>query len=295
MSAALPASSGSTLAAQGSLEQLALRVREHIVRMSGGGGCFIGASLSCVEMLVHLYSSVLRISPATVASPDRDYLFLSKGHDVPALYGTLAELGFFPRERLRNHLAAHDSVYWHPNRQIPGVEFHSGSLGHLLSVAIGVALDIGLRGAANRVFVILGDGELDEGSIWEGLLVAHAKKLDRLVLVIDRNGLQANMRTEDLVPLEPLAAKLAAFGCAVQAVDGHDFTALEAAFARLPREPGRPTAVIARTVRGKGLQSLEGRADRWFAKFTDSEVEMLLGELHGSARATLSTRPLVVR
>jgi transketolase len=274
---------------------MALRVREHVVRMATNGGCFIGASLSCVDLLVHLYRSVLRVTPATIASPDRDYLFLSKGHDVPALYGTLAELGFIPRERLAAHLQPHDALYWHPNRAVPGVEFHSGSLGHLLSVAMGVALDVQLRGGENRVFVILGDGELDEGSIWEGLQVAAARRLDRLVLVIDRNGFQANMRTEELVPLEPLPAKLEAFGCAVTSADGHDFASLERAFRDLPLRAGRPSAVIARTVRGKGLPSLEERADRWFVNFTAEEVEMLLQELHGKSAARLSSAPMVVR
>jgi transketolase len=295
MPAALPALPGPIPAAHGSHEEFALRVREHVIRMSAGGGCFIGASLSCVDLLAYLYRSVLRVSPSTIASPDRDYLFLSKGHAVPALYGTLAELGFFPTERLRNHLAPRDSIYWHPSRAIPGVEFQSGSLGHLLSLAIGVAIDIRLRGGANRAFVILGDGELDEGSIWEGLLVAHAQRLDHLVLVVDRNAFQANVRTEELSPLEPLAAKLEAFGCAVHDVDGHDFGALAGAFARLPRERGRPTAVVARTVRGKGLPSLEARADRWFVKLTEGEAETLLDELRGRAGAPLDPHPLTVR
>ena len=147
------------------LEKLALKVREHIIHMSTDGGCFIGASLSCADLLVYIYTNVLNISPESVNDPNRDYLFLSKGHDVPALYGTLAELGFIEKERLKNHLKTNDSIYWHPNRAVRGVEFHSGSLGHLLSVAIGVALDIKIRGGKNRVFVILGDGELNEGSI----------------------------------------------------------------------------------------------------------------------------------
>jgi transketolase len=276
-------------------EALALRVREHVVRMAGGGGCFIGASLSCVDLLVHLYTRVLRVSPDRARDPGRDYLFLSKGHDVPALYGTLAELGWFPRERLGNHLRPDDVLYWHPNRGVPGVEFHSGSLGHLLSVAIGVALDVRLANGANRVFVVLGDGELDEGSIWEALLVAHARALDRLVLVVDRNGFQANLPTEELIPLEPLVAKLTAFGCAVREVDGHDFAELESAFSTLPLLPGRPTAVIARTVRGKGLPSLEARADRWFASFTDAEVTALLDELHGRGTASITSEAKVVR
>ncbi len=278
-----------------SQEALALRVREHIVRMSTDGGCFIGASLSCADLLVHLYTRVLRVTPETVKDPDRDYLFLSKGHDVPALYGTLAELGFFPRERLANHLSTSDKIYWHPNRAVPGVEFHSGSLGHLLSVAIGVAMDVKLRGGKSRVFVILGDGELDEGSIWEGCLVAAARRLDNLVAIVDRNEFQANIRTEELVPLEPIDQKLRAFGWMAQTVDGHSFPAMDQAFSRLPVEEGKPTAVVARTVRGKGLPSIERRADRWFVNFTHAEVEMLLQELHGVAGAELTSETLMVR
>jgi transketolase len=274
---------------------LALRVREEIVKMSGGGGCFIGASLSCADLLVHLYTEVLDVSPDRRADPHRDVLLLSKGHDVPALYATLAELGWFPKENLAHHLAPGHHLYWHPNRNIPGVEFHSGSLGHLPAVGLGIALDARLRKSPARTFVITGDGELDEGSVWEALLVASAQKADNLVLVVDRNGLQANMRTEELVPLEPLADKFRAFGASVRDADGHDFASLRAAFSGIPFEPGKPSVVIARTVRGKGLPSIEGRADRWFARFSQQEVRMLLEELHGNAPAALTSETLVVR
>lgn len=277
------------------LEALSLRVREHIVRMSTDGGCFIGASLSCADLLTYLYANVLRITPETVDDPNRDYLLLSKGHDVPALYGTLAELGFIDRERLRNHLKTNDSIYWHPNRAVAGVEFHSGSLGHLLSVAIGIALDIKMRTEKNRVFVILGDGELNEGSVWEGLLVAKAKKLDNLVLIVDRNAFQANIRTEDLIPLEPLAQKVEAFGCAVKRIDGHDFSQMDEAFGSFPFADGSPSLVIADTIRGKGLPSIEARADRWFVNFTPDEVGMLLEELHGRQASALTSETLMVR
>jgi transketolase len=230
-----------------------------------------------------------------VKDPDRDYFFLSKGHDVPALYGTLAELGFIEKERLANHLKTNDKIYWHPNRAVPGIEFHSGSLGHLLSVAIGVALDIKIRGGNNRVFVVLGDGELDEGSIWEACLVAAAYKLDNLIAIVDRNEFQANIRTEELIPLEPIDAKFRAFGWMASTVDGHSFPAMEQAFSKLPAETGKPTAVIARTVRGKGLPSIEKRADRWFVNFTHAEIEMLLKELHGEAGAALTSETLMVR
>ena len=282
-------------AADQELEALARRVREHCLRMTAGGGCFVGAALSSVDLLVHLYSRVLDIAPDRLADPARDYLLLSKGHDVPALYATLAELGYFGVERLREHLGPDGAIYWHPCRSMPGVEFHSGSLGHLLAVGIGIALDIRLRGGTNRVFVLLGDGELDEGSVWEACLVAAAQRLDNLVAVVDRNGRQANARTEELVPLEPLPAKFEAFGWACRSVDGHSFPALDEAFALLPGRPGHPTAVVARTLRGKGVPSLEDRADRWFASFTPPEVEALVRELHGERRAELASEGRVVR
>ncbi len=278
------------------LQALALRVREHIVRMSTDGGCFTGASLSCADLLVYLYSDVLNISPDNLRSPDRDYCFLSKGHDVPALYATLAERGFFAKERLKNHLKTNDFIYWHPNVNMPGVEFHSGSLGHLLSVAMGVALDCKLRGQTNRIVVILGDGELNEGTIWEGTLVAKALKLGNLTVIVDRNEFQANIRTEDLVPLEPIENKFRAFGWETARVNGHDFTALNAAWNALPATTGdTPTVIIADTVRGKGIPSIERRADRWFCNFSHDEVKMLVQELHGEAIGELTSEALHVR
>ena len=273
----------------------AMRVREEILRLTSRGGCFVGASLSCADILVHLYGRVLRLAADASEDPGRDYFFLSKGHDVPALYAVLAEIGLLERRRLSLHLSTDDDIYWHPNRALKGIEFHSGSLGHLLSVGLGVALDIRLRGGTNRVFVLLGDGELDEGSVWEACLVAAAQGLDNLVAIVDRNEFQANARTEDLVPLEPLGAKFESFGWSCLAADGHDFESLEDATRRLPFAPGRPSVILARTVRGKGVRSLEARADRWFARFTPDEVEGLLRELRGGARAELVTAGVTVR
>jgi transketolase len=277
------------------LESTALRVREHIIRLSTDGGCFTGASLSCADLLVYLYSDFLNLNVQNLTDPERDYLFLSKGHDVPALYGTFAELGLMEKERLHNHLKTNDSIYWHPNRNVPGVEFHSGSLGHLPAVALGVALDCRLRKQNNRVVVVTGDGELNEGSVWETLLVAQAHKMNNLTIVVDRNHFQANMATEELIPLEPLAPKFEAFGCVVKRIDGHDFDALEAAFQALPFSADRPSVIIADTVRGKGLPSIEARADRWFCNFSHQEVEELLLELHGATGTTLQSETLVVR
>jgi len=262
-----------------SLAETARRVREHVLRMATRGGCFVGASLSSADLLVHLYRRVLRIDPATMDDPNRDYLLLSKGHDVPALYGTLAELGFLPPERLAAHLSVDDVVYWHPNAAVPGVEFHSGSLGHLLAVGIGIALDARLRRAPSRVFVLLGDGELNEGSVWEAALVAAALKLDNLVAVVDRNGFQANARTEELIPLEPLGAKLEAFGWECRHADGHDFDSLDEAFAERPGRSGRPLAVVAQTLRGRGVTRLEDRAEGWFLQLTPSEADAMIDEM----------------
>ncbi len=277
------------------LEAQALKVREHIIRLSTDGGCFIGASLSCADLIVYLYNEFLNITKETLNDPNRDYLLLSKGHDVPALYGLFAEMGWMEKDRLKNHLKSNDSIYWHPNRNVPGIEFHSGSLGHLPSVGMGIAMDIKLRGGNNRVVVITGDGELNEGTCWEAVLVAAAHKLDNLVFVVDRNWFQANIRTEELIPLEPLEDKFKAFGWDVRRADGHNFEALEKVFQNIPAETGKPTVIIADTMRGKGLPSIQERADRWFVNFSHDEVEQLLKELHGEASATLTSETLTVR
>lgn len=277
------------------LENMALRVREHIIRLSTDGGCFTGASLSCTDLIVYLYNHFLNVGPHNFDAPDRDYLFLSKGHDVPALYGTFVELGWMEAERLTNHLKTNDTIYWHPNRNIPGIEFHSGSLGHLPSVAVGVAMDCKLRGLDNRIVVITGDGELNEGSVWEAILVAQAYKLDNLLFIVDRNHFQANIRTEELIPLEPLAPKFEAFGWRAKRVDGHSFNALDEALSEVPFAAGRPSVLIADTVRGRGLPSIQERADRWFCNFTHDEVDQLLEELHGVRRAEIESEALIVR
>ena len=277
------------------LKKTAFKVREHIIRMSTDGGCFIGASLSCADLIVFLYKEFLNVNKDNLNDPNRDYLFLSKGHDVPALYGTFAEIGFIEKDRLKNHLKTNDFIYWHPNRNIPGIEFHSGSLGHSLGVAIGVAMDCKTKKQNNKIVVILGDGELDEGSIWEAALVAGAKKLDNLIAVVDRNHFQANIATEKLIPLNPIADKFEAFGWKVRSCNGHDFEDMGKAFSDFPIEAGKPSVVIAETRRGKGLPSIEARADRWFVNFTGEEVEMLMKELHGEEEAKLTSETIVAR
>ena len=277
------------------LEKVSLNVREKIIKMSTDGGCFIGASLSCVDLIVYLYKEVLNLNNKNLDDDKRDYLLLSKGHDVPALYGTFSEIGILKPERLKNHLHTTDHIYWHPNSNVPGVEFHSGSLGHLPSVSAGIAYDIKLNRENNRVFVITGDGELDEGSVWETVLVASSLKLDNLIIIVDRNNFQANIETEKLIPLEPLEDKFRSFGCSVQRIDGHNFLDLQRVFSKIPFQKNKVNVVICDTIRGKGLPSIEARADRWFVNFTKDEVDDLIKELHGESKAKLKSKTLTVR
>lgn len=263
------------------LEQVALQARHHALRMAVRGGCFLGAALSSVDLVAFLHGRALRLDPG-MGDPDRDVFLLSKGHAVPALYGVLAALGHLDPARLDHHLSPTDHVYLHPSPRLPGVELASGSLGHLPAVGVGYALDARIRRSPRRVVVLCGDGELDEGSVWEALLVAVAHRLDRLTLVIDRNRMQANLPTEHLTPLEPLEAKLTAFGAGVVSVDGHDLDQLEWAWSRLPIRPGRPSVIVAETVRGQGIPSLG--TDAWFVAPSPTEAEQLAAELEATAR-----------
>lgn len=263
------------------LEELAWRVRRRIVRLAGRTGAYIGSALSCADILAFLYAHHLDVSPSRLADPDRDVLLLSKGHAVAALYAVLAELGFFGADHPADEGVSVEPLYHHPHPDVPGVEFFSGSLGHLLPVGVGVALSKRLAGRGGRVVVLTGDGELDEGSNWEALLVASAHRLDRLTVIVDRNRLQANIPTESLIPLEPLAEKFVAFGADVVSADGHDFAQLETALGR-DHLPGRPRVVIAETVRGKSIPSIEERVDRWYMAPSESEVVELLRELDES-------------
>jgi transketolase len=277
------------------LKDTAFKVREHIIKMTTDGGCFIGASLSCTDIIVYLYKCFLNLNKNNLNDPKRDFFFLSKGHDVPALYGTLSEIGILDKNRLKNHLSTNDFVYWHPNTNIPGIEFHSGSLGHLLSVAMGTAYDCKLRKQNNKVVVLLGDGELNEGSIWEALLVAASLKFDNLIAIVDRNKFQANIETERLIKLEPLAEKFELFGWNVHKTDGHSFIDMENVFSNISTDTDKPSIVIADTIRGKGLPSIESRADRWFSNFTNEEVNDLLEELRTKEKTLLKSKTLMVR
>lgn len=263
------------------LQQRAMRIREHILAMAAGPeGAHAGGSLSIVEVLTALYFEVMRVRSEEPEWQERDFFILSKGHASAGLYATLAERGFFPTAELATYARAGHRLAGHPLRKVPGVEFPTGSLGHGLSLGVGLALASRRDGRPNRSFVILGDGELQEGSVWEAVMAAAHFELDNLVAIVDRNRLQINGSTEQWLRLEPLAERWRSFGWGVVEVDGHDLSSLLAVFARLPLLPGHPSIVIAHTEKGRGVKFLENNKKSHYVTFTPQLYQKALAELH---------------
>ena len=241
--------------------------------MAKNGGCFIGSAFSCIDILAYLYSNIFDIEKIKNRKKDRDILILSKGHAVAALYAVLAQIDIISKDRLENYLTINDDLYWHPNPNIPGIEFHTGSMGHGLSIGIGMAFASKLNKISNKIFVILGDGELNEGSIWESVLIANAYNLDNLVVIIDRNLRQANVKTEELIPLESVKEKFSAFGWKTYSCDGHDEYSIKTEFRSiLETNFGKPKVLIANTIRGNGIPLIEDNPKYWFGNFNDEEL-----------------------
>ena len=233
--------------------------------LEGGERGHIGSTMSLIEILRVLYDSALFYDPENPTHPDRDRLILSKGHGCIALYVLLADKGFFPSELLPTFCRFDSILGGHPERShVPGVEASTGSLGHGLSVGVGMAFASRILKRENKVVVVVGDGELDEGSIWEAALAAGHHRLENLTVVVDFNGLQSYGRVDEIWRLEPLGAKWEAFGFDTYDVDGHDVTQLEEVFLS-ENVSGRPKAVIARTVKGKGISFAENNAS-WHHK-----------------------------
>ena len=269
------------------LERRANDMRADIVRMiAEAGSGHPGGSLSCADILAALYfGGVLEHDPRNPQWEGRDRFILAKGHAAPALYAALAQAGYIPREELATLRKLGSRLQGHPDsNQVPGVEVSTGSLGQGLSVAAGAAAGLKLDGAPQTVFALLGDGECQEGQVWEAAMFAAHRQLDNLVAVVDRNGLQIDGRTCDVCDPGDLGAKFAAFGWDVDEVDGHDLDALVAVLgaAKAGRD-GRPHAVIARTVKGKGVPFMENEAG-WHGKAPNAEqAAEALAALEGGA------------
>jgi transketolase len=240
-------------------EELALRLRRHVVRMCNrGGSSHVGSALSMADIVALLYGEVLRLDPARPDWPDRDRFILSKGHAGACVYAALAERGFFPVEALGQHYCNGSNLSGHvSHKDVPGVELSTGSLGHGLGIGAGMAFNLRRQGGGQRVFVVMSDGECDEGSVWEAALFAGHHRLSNLAVVVDHNKLQSIGPVAEALYLEPFEDKWRAFGWATRRVDGHDHDALRGAFADPDAE--RPTCIIADTIKGRGVSFMENQ------------------------------------
>lgn len=246
------------------LQIKALDIRERLLEMIHAAGAgHTGGALSCTDILVALYYGVLRQDPSHPDDPGRDRFILSKGHSVEGYYAILADLGYISQEELRTFCQCRTRLGGHPNRQVPGIEVSTGALGHGLPIGVGLALAAQRDGSAYRTYVLMGDGELAEGSVWEAAMAASTYGLDNLIAIVDRNHLQISGNTEQVMQLEPLKERWQAFGWHVLLADGHDLVGpggILAALKSLPRSAGKPHVILADTVKGKGVPAFEGVA-----------------------------------
>lgn len=265
------------------LAEVSRTVRRDILTMSAAARApHVASALSCVEILVALYFRVARVSPGDPADPSRDRVILSKGHACAALYACLAERGFFAKERLSEYARDGSVMAEHPSLGVlPGIEATSGSLGHGLGVGLGIALGARMDGLRSSVSVVLSDGEMNEGSVWEAALWAPAHGIDNLTAIVDFNGLQATGPSREITAIEPLADKWRAFGWATAEVDGHDTAALVAALET--SHPGKPLAVVARTVKGRGVSFMENNLEWHYRPPSSDDLARALSELGGGA------------
>lgn len=259
-------------------ELLAAKTRLHVVNMtSRGGSSHVGSGLSIVDILAVLYSNFLNYDPLDPQLKDRDRFILSKGHAGAAVYAILSEVGFFPVSKLQDHYRNGSVMSGHVSHKgIPGVEFSTGSLGHGLSVGVGMAKAAKLKGSANKVVVVLSDGECDEGSNWEAIMFASHHKLDNLIAVVDYNKLQSLDTTENTLALEPLGDKFRSFGWDVAEIDGHDHREISMA---LNEASCRPKVLIAHTTKGKGVSFMENSVLWHYRSPKGDEYERAVAEL----------------
>ena len=263
------------------LQALACKVRMGIIESTNAAKCgHPGGSLSAAELFTSLYVKELNVDPANPKMNERDRFVLSKGHCAPGLYAALAHRGFFPVEDLLTLRKIGSYLQGHPNMNtVPGVDMSTGSLGQGVSTACGMALTAKLTKNPCRVYTLLGDGEIQEGQVWEACMFASHYKLDNLCIIIDNNNLQIDGKISDVMSPYPIVDKLVAFGLHTIAVDGHDFEALEKAFAEAKTVKGQPTAIVMTTTKGKGVSFMENQAG-WHGKSTNpAEFEIAMAEL----------------
>ena len=263
------------------LQITACKVRMGVIESTHGAKAgHPGGSLSAAEVFTYLYFKEMNIDPKNPKWEDRDRFVLSKGHTAPGLYATLANRGYFPVEDLPTLRHIDSYLQGHPNMNtVPGVDMSTGSLGQGISAAVGMAMAAKYQGKTNRVYTLLGDGEIQEGQVWEACMAAAHYKLDNLCIVVDNNGLQIDGNVADVMSPYPIVDKLLAFGFNVHAVDGHDFDALEKAFENAKKTKGQPTAIVMSTVKGKGVSFMENDAG-WHGKApNDAEYEQAMSEL----------------
>lgn len=268
------------------LRRKSIQYRRSVLQMikSSGAG-HTGGSLSCVDILNVLYNHVMNVSPDNFTDQNRDRYIQSKGHSVEALYAVLADKGFFPAEDLTTVERYQSHYIGHPTRKVNGIEQNTGALGHGLSVAVGLALAAKLDGRSYRVFTLLGDGELAEGSSWEASMTAAHYKLDNVTVIVDRNRLQITAGTEEVNALEPLHAKFEAFGYAVCECDGNNIDDLIATFAQMPFVPGKPNLILANTTKGRGISFMENTV-KWHHRVpSDTEYAQAMQELSAAEDA----------
>ena len=260
--------------------ELATTIRAHCLRMTHDGkGGHIGSMLSMAELTAVLYERILRVDPKNPKWSDRDRFVLSKGHGGAAVYAVLAEKGFFPKEWMDTYYRDGGKLMGHISHHVPGVEFSTGSLGHGLPVATGMALAAKVAGKAHRVFCLMSDGDVDEGSTHEAILFARHQKLDNLIAILDYNKIQALGFVKDVLDIEPLTDRIVASGWAVREVDGHDVEAIERTLRQAPFEKGKPSWVTAHTVKGKGVSFLENTVSCHYGYVNDEQLAQALLEL----------------
>ncbi|MBI1977881.1 MAG: transketolase [Candidatus Omnitrophica bacterium] len=262
------------------LSSLAKKIRTHVLKMTHRAkSAHVGTSLSMADLLAVLYGGILRVRPKEPDWPERDRFILSKGHGCAGLYAALAEVGFFPLSWLEEFYQNGSILAGHITHYVPGVEASTGSLGHGLSIACGMALAGRREGKSYRVFTLMSDGECDEGSVWEAALFVPHHKLDNLIAIVDYNKIQSLGTVKDVLDLDPFAAKWKAFGWAVREIDGHDYKAIEDALKNIPFESGKPSCVIAHTVKGKGVHFMENSLLWHYRSPNAEELECALKEL----------------